>query len=43
MPNKTPQAFIFGANLDQRTKQSINIALSRLNYEGDTARLETSW
>ena len=43
MPNKTPQAFIFGANLDPKTKQSINVALSRLNYEGDTARLETNW
>ena len=43
IPNKTPQAFIFGANLDPTTKQAINIALSRLNYEGDTARLEASW
>ena len=43
MPNKTAQAFIFGANLDPKTKQSINVALSRLNYEGDTARLETNW
>ena len=43
MPNKTPQAFIFGDNLDPATKQSINIALSKLNYDGDAARLEASW
>ena len=43
MPNKTPQAFIFSSKLDPATKQSINIALSKLNYDGDAARLEAIW
>ena len=43
MPNKTPQAFIFGASLSPELKQSINIALAKMNYGGDSARLERSW
>ena len=43
MPNKTPQAFIFGASLSPKLKQSINIALAKMNYGGDSARLERSW
>ena len=43
MPNKTPQAFIFGASLSPELKQAINIALAEMNYGGDSARLERSW
>lgn len=43
MPNKTPQAFIFGADLSPEIKRSINIALSTMNYSGDTTKLEAAW
>ena len=43
MANKTPQAFIFGASLSAELKRSINIALAKMNYSGDSARLERSW
>lgn len=43
MSNKTPQAFIFGDQLEPDLKQSINIALARMNYSGDISKLEQSW
>ena len=43
MSNKTPQAFIFGDQLEPALKQSINIALARMNYSGDSSKLERSW
>ena len=43
MSNKTPQAFIFGDQLEPDLKQSINIALAQMNYNGDISKLEQSW
>ena len=43
MPNKTPQGFIFGADLPAELKKEINIAIASMNYEGDSAELEFNW
>ena len=43
MKNKTPQAFIFGIELDDPLRKKINIELARMNYNGESARLGSAW
>ena len=43
MKNKTPQAFIFGSELDNPRRKRINIELARMNYNGESARLGSAW
>lgn len=43
MKNKTPQGFIFGSELDNKSRKKINIELAKLNHNGDSARLGFAW
>ena len=42
-PNKTPQAFIFGSDIDPELKRLINIEIAKMNRSGLTDQIESDW
>ena len=43
MPSKTPQAFVFGSNINQELKKAINVEIAKLNRSGLTEQIEKDW
>lgn len=43
LSSKTPQAFVFGSQINNDLKKAINIELSRMNRSGLTEQIEQDW
>ena len=40
---RTPQAFVFGAKLDRKSQDAINVAISELKFDGKVESVLERW
>ena len=43
LSSKTPQAFVFGSQINNDLKKAINVELSKMNRSGLTEQIEQDW